>query len=78
MLLDLLAQDNFINVNINLIKSLGLNTAIYVAELLNIYRKAVTKNKLVDDMYSKVSRDYITDKTSLLNEEQLICDANLM
>lgn len=78
MLLDLLAQDNFINVNINLIKSLGLNTAIYVAELLNIYRKAVTKNKLVDDMYIKVSRDYITDKTSLLNEEQLICDANLM
>ena len=61
------------------IRIFGLNTAVYCAELLNIYKKAVTKKKLYnDDKYFKIDRDYIKKQTSIDIDEQLKCDANLL
>ena len=64
-------------VNRDAIKVLGLNTTVYCAELLNIYKKAVLKNKLINESYFKIDRKYITTQTSLSNDEQLKCDVKL-
>lgn len=78
MLIDLLNSSNYIMVNMDAIRIFGLNTAVYCAELLNIYKKAVTKKKLYDDIYFKIDREYIKKQTSIEIEDQLKCDANLV
>ena len=78
MLIDLLNSSNYIMVNMDAIRIFGLNTAVYCAELLNIYKKAVTKKKLYDDVYFKIDREYIKKQTSIEIEDQLKCDANLL
>ena len=77
MLLDLFDNSNSIIVNYKTIQIFGLPTAVYLTELLNIYKKAVRKNKLVDDNYFKVDRNYVAKTISLSIEDQLICDLNL-
>lgn len=78
MLIDLLNSQNYIMVNMDAIKIFGLNTAAYLAELLNIYKKAVLKKKLLKDNFFKVDRDFISERTSISPEDQLKCDANLL
>lgn len=78
MLIDILNSSNYIMVNMDAIRIFGLNTAVYCAELLNIYKKAVTKKKLFDEKYFKVDRDYVRKLTSISVEDQLKCDANLV
>lgn len=66
-------------VNMDAIRIFGLNTAVYCAELLNIYKKAVSKKKLFNGgKYFKIDRDYIKKNTSIEIEDQLKCDANLL
>lgn len=77
MLVDLLSPADYIMVNRNAIRVLGLNTAIYCSELLSIYKKVIKKKKFLEDGYFKVDRKYITDETSLEIEEQFKCDLNL-
>ena len=77
MLIDLLNSSNYIMINRDAIRIFGLNTAIYCAELLNIYKKAVEKKKLVAENAFKVDRTYITKQTTLSVEEQIKCDLNL-
>lgn len=78
MLIDLLNSQNYIMVNMDAIQIFGLNTAVYCAELLNVYKKAVIKKKLYANNYFKVDRDFIAQRTSLSIDEQLKCDANLL
>lgn len=77
MLIDLINSSNYIMINRDAIKVFGLNTAVYCSELLNIYKKAVTKKKITDDGYFTVDRNYITKQTSLTDEDQIKCDINL-
>lgn len=77
MLIDLLSPANYIMVNRDAIRILGLNTAVYCSELLTIYKKVVQKDKFLDDKFFKVDRKYITQQTSLDVKEQLKCDLNL-
>jgi len=78
MLADLLSPANYIMVNRDAIKILGLNTAVYCSELLTIYKKVVNKKRFVnDEKYFEVDRDYIKKQTSLEIEDQLRCDINL-
>lgn len=78
MLIDLLNSSNYLMINMDAIHIFGLNAAVYCAEILNVYKKAVKKNKIYYDKYFKVDRDYITKQTSLSVEEQLACDQNLI
>lgn len=73
-------SDIFYDLNINLksIQLLGLNGAAYMSVLLTIYSKATNKGKLIDNDYFKVDRKYISNTIGLLQEEQLICDLNLI
>ena len=77
MLIDLLNSANYIMVNKDAIRIFGLNTAVYCSELLNIYKKASIKNKLIEGCAFEVDRSYITKQTSLTLEDQLKCDINL-
>lgn len=74
MFIDLLDNASYINVNIKLARIFGLNAAVYCSELINIYNKAVKKNKIIDDGFFKLDRTYMTNRTTLSVEEQLIID----
>lgn len=78
MLIDLLNSSNYIMVNKDAIRIFGLNTSVYCAELLNIYKKAVEKKKLINDSYFKLDRNYIMRETSISIEDQIKCDLNLV
>lgn len=78
MFLDLIATDNQISCNVKAAKLLGLETAIYLNELINIYAKAISKNKLDECGYFRLKRSYITERTTLSVTRQLELDCNLM
>lgn len=78
MILDLYTQRNFITINVKLIHVVGLQGAVYLAELLTISEKAWKKNKLVDGKYLFLDREYIYSRTSLTIEDQLRIDNDLM
>lgn len=73
MLVDLLSSDNYISVNISMIKLFGLSGAVYCSELLSIYNKAKRKQK-IEDGYITVDRNYIMERTTITVEEQLKFD----
>lgn len=77
MLIDLLSMSNYVSYNIKLAELLGLHSAIYISELMNINDKAIRKNKL-DDNYFKLQRDYIKSRTTLDEKEQLSIEENLI
>jgi len=77
MFIDLLNSNNYISVNLSLIKLIGLEEAVYVSELLNIVKKAKMKDKLVNGNYIKVDRKYITNRTTLSSEKQYEIDSKL-
>lgn len=56
---------------------MGLHTAIYLNELINISAKASRKNKLVSDKYFLLDRKYITKRTTIDEKEQLAIDYKL-
>lgn len=76
MLTDLLCSDNYVNFNIKLAHTIGLHSAIYVNELLNISQKAAKKKKLTNDFVT-IDRDYIQQRTTLITEEQITIDQKL-
>ncbi len=78
MLIELLNSNNYISFNIKTAQIFGLNTAVYISELLSIYEKATIKNKLVDNEYFKLDRKYVFIRTTLSIEEQLRIDSKLM
>ena len=77
MLIELLSTSNYVSYNIKLAELLGLHTAIYVSELMNINDKAIKKNKL-DQEYFKLDRSYITSRTTIDESEQLEIEENLL
>lgn len=77
MITDLLATDNMVSYNVKIANIMGLHTAIYLTELINISVKATTKKKLVVDKYFTVDRKYVTRRTTLDVKEQLAIDYKL-
>ena len=77
MLVDLLATDNMGQYNTKVAQVLGLHSAIYINELLNISNKAHSKGKLYYDKYFLLDRKYITRRTTIENDEQLAIDRKL-
>lgn len=69
MILDLLSTDNYAMYNVKLAQLLGLHSAVYLSELMNINDKAIKKSKL-DGKYFKLNRTYITERTTFSVAEQ--------
>lgn len=81
MLIDLMSQYNYLQVNIKLANLLGLNTATYWAELLNIYARVIAKKfeeTVQNEGYFELDRDYITRRTTLSEADQQLCDKVLV
>lgn len=77
MLFELLATDMYISYNIKLAKIIGVLPAIYMSELININRKAIEKNKLKDNNYFKINREYIEERTTITKADQKDLDITL-
>ena len=77
MLIDLLAQDNYISFNSNLAKILGLHSAIYLSEIMNINSKAIKKNKIKDNCFT-IDKKYIEERTTISIKEQEDIENNLI
>ena len=80
MWLDIMSQYNTLQVNIKLANLLGLKTAVYWAELMNVYSRVISK-KLDElhenDGFFELDRSYIAKRTTLSVDEQLEIDAGL-
>lgn len=76
MLIELLSTSNYVSYNVRLAELLGLHTAIYLSELMNINEKAIKKDRL-DNNYFTLVRSYITSRTTLDEKEQLDIEDNL-
>ena len=77
MLIELLSMSNYGNYNIKLANILGLESAVYINELMNINEKAVRKNRVEDNFFT-LDREYIMSRTTLSIETQLELDDKLM
>ncbi len=78
MFIDLVSTDNQISCNVKAAKLLGLDTAIYLNELININAKAISKQKLDVNGFFRLNRTYITNRTTLTSKRQLELDINLL
>ena len=77
MLIELLSTSNYVSFNIKLANLLGLQTAIYISEIMNVNDKAIRKDKISESSFS-LDRDYITKRTTISVDEQLEIDKNLI
>lgn len=77
MLLDLLSMSNYVQYNVELAHILGLESAIYISELMNINSKAVKKSK-IQDGFMTVDRKYIESRTTLKEKKQLELEKELV
>lgn len=77
MYVDLMAQENYININKKLMTIVGRDTAIYWTELMNVIKKVIKKKKFDEQGFFTVDRSFIYEQTTLTLEEQLSCDAVL-
>lgn len=77
MYLEVLAADNYISVNRKLAQLFDLKTAVYIAELSNIITKVYRKKTFDDQGFFQINREYITERTTLSLEDQLVCDSVL-
>lgn len=77
MLIELLSTSNYSQFNIKVAHIVGLTSAVYLNELMNINEKAIRKNKMKNDCFV-IDRNYIYSRTTIKEEEQLEIEANLL
>lgn len=71
MILDLLSKSNYQSYNVVLANKIGLEPSIYLAVLLDIYSKAIKKNKVFNEKYFWVDCEYIKSLTTFDESKQL-------
>lgn len=57
-------MSNYISFNIKLAQILGLETSIYLSEIMNINEKAIRKQKMEEDFFT-IDRNYIEKRTTI-------------
>lgn len=67
-------ESNYGTYNVKCANIFGLKCAIYLSEILDIYQKAHKKNKLDEEEYFRLNRDYIKERTTLDRTEQAELD----
>lgn len=81
MLIDLMSPYKSQTFNIKLAHIVGLNTAVYWGELMNIYARVIDKKleeTVQNNGYFDLDRTYITKRTTLSISDQLVCDKALL
>ena len=77
MLVELLSQSNYQSFNIKLAHLLGLETSIYISALIDINEKALRKNKMLNNSFFSIDRDYIEERTTLSKSRQCKIESEL-
>ena len=67
-------ESNYGTYNVKCAKIFGLICSIYLSEILDIYQKAHKKNKIDEEEYFKLNRDYIKERTTLDRNQQAELD----
>ena len=71
MLLDIYYNEsNYGTYNVKCANIFGLECAVYLSEILDIYQKAFKKKKLDKDEYFRLDRKYIKERTTLDKKQQ--------
>ena len=81
MLIDLMSAYKSQTFNIKLAHIVGLNVAVYWGELMNVYARVIDKKldeTIENEGFFDLDRDYITKRTTLSIEDQLVCDKALL
>lgn len=76
MLLDVIAQDSYQSYNVKIAHIIGLTEAVYVKLIVDIYSKAMKKNKISHDFIT-IDRNYVQFRTTLTPEQQYKLDNKL-
>lgn len=77
MLIELLSMSNYVHFNVKLAQILGLNTSIYLSQLMDINEKAIRKDKLNENFFT-IDRSYIEKRTTLNEDTQKDIENNLI
>ena len=77
MLVELLSQSNYQSFNIKLAHLLGLEPSIYLSTLIDINEKAYRKNKIIEDGFFTIDRNYVEERTTLSKARQIKIEAEL-
>lgn len=72
-----LGSQNYLPVNRTLMAALGINQAIYLAELCNYYMYFAGKGMLDEDGLFYTTHEYIQRRTTLTSRQQRFCEALL-
>ena len=67
-------ESNYGTYNVKCANIFGLTCAVYLSEILDIYQKAHKKNKLDEEEYFRLNRDYIRSRTTLDRTQQTELD----
>jgi len=77
MLIDLLSMSNYVHFNVKLAHIIGLNSAIYLSQIMDINEKAIRKEKTEKNFFT-IDREYITKRTTISEKEQKEIENNLI
>jgi len=75
--MSMLASENYLPLNRMLLKILGINAAVYFAELCNYYVYFCSRGMLDEEGLFYVTHDYIEKKTTLTAKQQRLCELTL-
>lgn len=71
MFVDIISGNNLQSYNVWLAQKIGLNNAIYLNVLVDLFQKAGQTNSIIPDDYFWVDREYVTARTTFSIEDQL-------
>lgn len=77
MFVDLFCQSNYVNYNVKLAKMLGLEAAVYLSVVCDLFNESVSRNKISKEGYFNVDRNQVKEKTTLLIQSQRDIDKRL-
>lgn len=78
MLVDILSSCNYQSYNVYLAHRIGLNNAIYLNALIDLYQYTKNYNSLQFEEYFYIDRSWITQKTTYTTDEQLKLESTLI
>lgn len=77
MLIELLSMSNYVHFNVKLAHIIGLNSAIYLSQIMDINEKAIRKEKTEKNFFT-IDREYIAKRTTISEKEQKEIENNLI
>lgn len=78
MLVDVLSLQNYQSYNVLLASKIGLNNAIYLSVLIDLFHLASQSDSVVGDDYFWIDREYVKSRTTFSVEDQLKFEETLI